>query len=383
MTSNLSIRPVTTEAEYKDFLYMPWRVYKDTPNWSAPLWSEHVKFFDAKKNPELKHLDLQKFIAYRGDQPVGTIVAFVNRAYNEFYNENTGWFGQFELLNDPEVGAALLGTAEDWLRGKGVNKIMGPATYSTNSEIGLLIKGHDTPSMILMPYHQPYYQGFVEGCGYTKSMDLFAWWVDAKKLQDTGILDRVARLAEKLVKRKHFTVRTVRMNDWNNEIGHVKRLYNQAWTKNWGFIPMNDDEIAVLAAGMKDMIDPNIVVVVEVDSVPVAFAVPLPDLNVPMRAAKMKAGENEILQLIRLLWNWKVVGKIDRVRVWGMGILEEYRGTGVDALMYYEMLKRGLARGYKNIEMSWILENNDMMNRAIQNFGGEIYKTYRVYEKVV
>jgi GNAT superfamily N-acetyltransferase len=386
MSSSLSVRPVSSEAEYQAFLRMPWKVYKDNPNWTAPLWKEHVHFFDPAHNPELKHIDHQKFVAWRGSEPVGTVIAHINHAYNNFQGENTGWFGQFELINDSEVGAALLSTAEDWVRAKGVNKMMGPGTYSTNSEIGLLIKGHESPTMILMPYHQPYYQGFVEACGFTKSMDLFAWYVNAEKVGGRNaehMPERLTRLAAKLRERKNFTTRLVNMKKFDEEIATVKKIYNQAWAKNWGFIPFTDEEIDHLAEGLKVMVDPKIVVWVEREGEPVAFGIPMPDVNQPMRAAKMKPGEPEWWQLLKLIWHWKVATKPTGVRVWAMGILEEYRGSGVDAIMYYELLQRGLKRGYQDIEMSWILENNDMMNRGIQNFTGEIYKIYRVYEKAL
>jgi GNAT superfamily N-acetyltransferase len=383
MSSQLAVRPVTTDAEHQAFLKMPWKVYKDDPNWTAPIWSEHVKFFDSARNPELGHIEMQKYVAWRGDEPVGTIIALVNRAYNDYHKENVGWFGQFELINDPEVGAALLGSAEEWLRAKGVSKMMGPATYSTNSEIGLLVQGHDTPSMILMPYHKAYYQCFVEDCGMVKHIDLWAWWLDAEAMKKNPEqpMERFGRLAAKIRQRRNYTVRTVDMKHFDKEVEHVKRLYNEAWAKNWGFIPLNDGEIDALAEGMKAMLDPNIVVVVEVKGEVVGFAIPVPDVFQPMRKAKMKPGEPEFWQLLKLIWHWKIAGKIDRVRVWGMGVVEEHRGTGIDAVMYYEMLARALPRGYRHIEMSWILETNDMMNRPIVNVGGEVYKTYRVYEK--
>jgi hypothetical protein len=271
------------------------------------------------------------------------------------------------------------------VRAKGVTKIMGPGTYSTNSEIGLLVQGNDSPTMILMPYHKAYYAGFVEGCGFTKEMDLYAYYIDAVKFagaKGEKIPERITRVVERIRKRGNFTVRMADMKHFDQEIVKLKAMYNTVWAKNWGFIPLTDEEIDHLAEGLKAMIDPNIAMWVEVDGKPIACAIPLPDVNTPMRKSKMMPGEPEIWQLLKLIWNWKVASKVTGVRIWAMGILEEYRASGVDALMYYEMLKRGLPRGYRDVEMSWILENNVMMNRGVQSFGGEIYKTYRVYEKV-
>jgi len=379
------VRPVSTDAELQAFLRMPWTVYKDNPVWAAPLWSEHVKFFDPERNVELQHIDHQKFIAWRGDTPVGTIIAFVNHAYNQFQEQNAGWFGQFELLNDVEAAHALLRTAEDWVRAKGVNKLMGPATYSTNSEIGLQVDGFDQRHMIQSPIAPSYAKELVETYpGMTKAMDLWYWFFDGnlwggKKADKPPA--KIKRVAEKVRERKNFKIRRVDMSHFREEVGRVKTIYNEAWAKNWGFVPMSDAEIDNLAHSLKDMIDPNIAMFAEVDGKPVAFGLPMPDVYEPMRLARMKPGEPEIWQLLKLIWHWKIRGKTTGVRIWALGILEEYRATGVDALMYYEMFMAGLKRGYVDIEMSWILDNNDKMNAIIEKLGAHIYKTYRVYEK--
>jgi len=383
--ADVVVRPVETDADLQAFLRMPWTVYKDDPVWSAPLWSEHVKFFDPERNMELKHIDHQKFVAWRGDTPVGTVIAFVNHAYNKFQEQNAGWFGQFEILDDREAAHALLKVAEDWVKAKGVDKMMGPATYSTNSEIGLQISGHDEKQMIQSPHARAYVQGHIESYGgYEKSMDLWYWRLDGNGWggrKADKIPDKIVRVAELTRKRKKFTIRPVDMSHFKDEVEKVKVIYNQAWSKNWGFVPMSDEEIDSLAVGLKDMIDPNMALFVEVDGKQVAFALPLPDVYEPMRLAHCKPGEPELLQLARLIWHWKVAGHIGAIRVWALGVLEEYRASGVDALLYYEMLKRGLPRGYLDIEMSWILENNDKMNAIIRMMGAHIYKTFRVYEK--
>lgn len=383
--ADVVVRPVTSESELQAFLRMPWTVYKDDPVWSAPLWSEHVKFFDPAHNRELQHIDHQKFVAWRGDTPVGTVIAFVNHAYNDFQGENAGWFGQFEILDDREVAHALLKTAEDWVRAKGVTRMIGPATYSTNSEIGLQISGFDMPQMVQSPHALEYVHGHLESYGgYEKSMDMWYWNLDGN---DWGgrkadkLPPKIVRVAEAVRKRKNFTVRQVDMSHFKEEVEKVKVIYNQAWAKNWGFVPMSEPEIDALAKGIKDMIDPVMGLFIEVNGKPIAFCLPLPDVYQPMRLAKCKPGEPEILQLIRLIWHWKIAGRVSSVRVWALGVLEEYRASGVDALLYYELVKRGLMRGYLNIEMSWILENNQKMNSILKMMGAHIYKTYRVYEK--
>lgn len=217
-------------------------------------------------------------------------------------------------------------------------------------------------------------------------MDLLCWHFNGEawggKKADK-IPERLGRLVERIRQRRNFTVRQVDMRDFDNELGRVKVIYNQAWSKNWGFVPMNDEEIDHLAAGLKQMVDPHVTLFVEVEGKPVAFAVSLPNVYQPMRKARLKPDEPEIWQLLKLIWHWKIRCDINGVRVWALGVLDEYRATGIDALLYYELLRRGLPQGYVDIEMSWILENNDMMNRAIEMLGGRVYKIYRVYEKAL
>ncbi len=381
--SELSVRPVSSKAEQQAFLRMPWVVYRDDPCWTPPLWRDHVRFFDAAHNAELKHIDFQPFVAWRGSQPVGTIIAHVNHAYNAFQEANVGWFGQFEVLEDEEAAHALLRTAEEWLRAKGVEAMLGPATFSSNSEWGLLIEGFEHPQMILMPHARPYYRRLVESYGFEPEMDLLAWYFNG---EDWGgkkadkIPEKLTRVVQKIKQRKNFTVRNPNMRRVNEEIERIKVIYNQAWARNWGFVPLSNEEIDMIAAQLVDIVDPRIAFFVEVEGRPVAFALPLPNLYEPLRKARCKPGEPHWWQLLRLLWHWKV-GGIRSVRVWGLGVLEEYRASGADGLLYYEMLKAGLPLGYVDIEMSWVLATNEMMNRAVASLGAKVYKTYRIYKK--
>jgi GNAT superfamily N-acetyltransferase len=336
---------------------------------------------------ELKRMEFERFVAWRNGQPVGTIIPHIHHAYNEFQQVNAGWFGQFEVLNDREAGHALLATAEEWVRARGADRLMGPATFSTNSEIGMLVEGFDTPPMIMMSHARPYYREFVESYGgFETSMDLWAWYFDGNQwggIRADRLPEKLTRVVEKIRQRRNFTLRNPNMRRLNEELVHLKAIYNQAWARNWGFVPLNDEEINHIADGIKDILDPRIAFFVEVEGKPVAFGLPLPNIYEPLRKARCKPGEPAWWQLLRLLWHWKIAGKLTSVRAWGLGVLEEYRATGVDALMYYEMIKTGLPLGYKDIEMSWILANNDKMNRVIEMLGATIYKTYRVWEKAL
>lgn len=382
----LAVRKVESEADMKAFLHFHWTCYKDVENWVPPLYSEHEAFFDREKNPELKHIDIDYFTAWRGETLVGICAAFVNHAFNDFQKENVGWFGSFEVLEDREAAHAMLDTAEAWCREKGVNAIRGPATFSTNSEIGLLVEGFDTPPMILNTHAHPYYQGFVESAGYTKGMDLWCYYFDGRgwggKKAD-NLPEKLERVVNKIRTRRNFTIRKVDMRNFDEEVEHVKRIYNSAWENNWGFVPLSDPEMTKLGNDMKQLIDPDITLMAEVDGEPVAFTVPLPNLYEPLRLAYPRPNEPEILALLRLVWHWKIRRQVTSVRAWALGVIEEYRGSGVDALLYYEMMKAGLPKGYVDIEMSWLLENNDNIVRIAEMLGAHRYKTYRVYQKAL
>jgi GNAT superfamily N-acetyltransferase len=380
----LQISPVGTDAELLEFISFPWQVYRDDPYWVPPLISERRSFLDPTKNPFFEHARAGYFLARRDGRVVGTIGAFTNDRYNEFHEINTGFFGFFEVLDDPEAAAALLETAEKWAAEHGHEAILGPAQFSTNDECGLLVDGFEDRPRILMTYNPPRYRTYLEAGGYVKAMDLWAYSLDLKDFQGgSAIPHKLVRVAEKVAARGKLHVRNVNLKDFDAELERVKRIYNKSWERNWGFVPMTDPEFVRLGEQMRAFLDPDLVVVVEHEGEAVGFGLTVPDLNQPLWKAYPKPGRPEALTMARLMWNWKVRGQVDWLRVIALGVLPEYRAQGVDALMYFETAKRALPKGYKFAEMSWILENNDMMNRAIRALGGKVYKTYRMYEKPV
>jgi GNAT superfamily N-acetyltransferase len=385
--SEVTVRPVTTKAEEQAFLRMPWTVYKDDPAWVAPLWKEHVNYFDPAHNAELRHITMQKFVAWRGDEPRGTVIAFINHRYNEVWKENAGWFGQFEFVDDEEVAHALLQTAEEWTKSQGATRLLGPSTYSTNSEIGMLVEGFDHPPMLLTPHARSYYHKYVESRGgYEKEMDLWHYFFNGEgwggKKADK-LPEKLTRVVDKIRNRRNFVVRPISLRHFAKEVEIVKDLYTKAWAENWAAVPIDEAEMVQLEEELRPVIDPAITFFVEVDGKPIAFGAPFVNLYEPLQKVHCKPGEPYWWQLLRLIWHWKILGQVSSVRVALLGILEEYRGQGIDGLLYYDMIKGGLPRGYMNIEFSWILETNDMMNRGAQLLGGEVYKIYRVFTKTL
>jgi GNAT superfamily N-acetyltransferase len=378
--ANLKLDPVKTDAELMAFITFPWKVYQDNRYWVPPLISERKTFLNPQRNPFFEHGRGQFYLAKRGADVVGTIGAFTNDAYNQFQGLNVGFFGFFEVLEDEEAAQALLHGAETWAREAGHESILGPAMFSTNDEVGLLVDGFEDTPRILMTYNPPRYRSYLEAAGYAKAMDLWAYRLQIAEFK-RNTPEKLVRVVEKVRQRKNFRVRTLNMKKYDEEVELVKKIYNTSWARNWGFVPMTDPEFDKMAEDLRQLLDPELVVIVELDGEAVGFGLTLPDLNQPLRVAYPRPGVPETLTMLKLLWHWKVRRRMDWLRVFALGVLPEFRGTGVDAMMYLETAERAAPKGYRWAEMSWILETNMMMNRAIRMLGGEVYKTYRVYEK--
>jgi GNAT superfamily N-acetyltransferase len=385
MSLPIQIQECKTAAERLRFIQFWWEPYKDNPYWVPPLVNERQEFLDPARNPFFQHGRAAYFLATRNGEPVGTISAHINDKFNEFQGENVGFFGFFECVNDYAVAEALFKTASDWCKSQGVSAIRGPASFSSNDDgYGFLIDGFNDAPRVYMSYTPPYYNEFAERFGFRKAMDLYAYALDTDVWKRNGLPPKLLRVSEKVRNRKGIVIRPVDMSRFDEEVARVKHVYNSAWEKNWGFVPMTDAEFDHLAVGLKQMLDPRVVFVAEKDGEFIGFSLSLPDVNQPLLAAHPSPNPNPIvynLMLARLMWNWKVAHKVTWLRVFAMGVVEEWRAQGVAAMFYYETAKVGLPIGYKFGEMSWILENNLMMNRDIQAIGGRVYKTYRIVEK--
>jgi GNAT superfamily N-acetyltransferase len=376
----LKIQKVANQSDLERFIHFPWTVYKDDPYWVPPLISERKEFLSPEHNPFFEHASADYFLALRGEQVVGTIAAISNENYNKFQGTNVGFFGFFEVLEDPEAAKALLVEAEQWVKQRGHDAVIGPAQFSSNDELGLLVKGFDDAPRILMTYNPERYRSYLESNGYQKAMDLWAYSLPVAEFA-ANTPPKLIRVVEKIRKRRNLTVRTLDMKRFDEEVHAFKQIYNTSWEKNWGFVPFTDAEIDLMAKQLKQIIDPDLVILVEAEGRLVGGSISLPDLNQPLRKAYPKPHTPELITMMKLLWHWKLGGRLDWIRVFALGVLPEYRGTGVDALMYMETARNAIPKGFKYAEMSWILENNEMMNRAIRALGGEVYKTYRMYEK--
>jgi hypothetical protein len=311
------------------------------------------------------------FLAYRGEEVAGRIAGIIDHSFIEFHQEKTGFFGFFESIQDPQVAGLLLSRVKDWLRGHGMEKMIGPMNPSTNDECGLLIEGFDSSPRLMMPYNPSYFPSLLEGFGLTKAMDLYAYWLD----RSFFLFDRLDRITERLKKREpQLWVRPLNLRDFDHELKIIKEIYNQAWSKNWGFVPFTEAEIDDLAKNLKPLVVPDLVLFAYWQDEPVGFSVSLPDYNEVLKRLNGKLGP---LGFVKFLYFSR---KIHTVRIMLLGVKHAFQKRGVEGLLYYETFKRGTNKGYFRGECSWILEDNLLMQRGIEAMGGKRYKTYRVYE---
>lgn len=354
------------------FIAFPYALHRRDPGW-APLLRRDVRtLLSTARNPFFAHAEAEHFLAERDGDVVGRITATHNRAHNEFHHDRVGFFGFFESIDDPAVARALFDRAGEWLAGRGLELMRGPASFSTNDEAGLLVDGFDTPAALMMPHNPRYYASLVEGAGFRKAKDLLAY----QRTFDQPS-ERLHTAVRRLEKRRRITVRSLDMARFEQEVDLVKRLYNQAWERNWGFVPMSDAEIDFLAAQLRPVVVPELVAFAEHAGRPIGFAVVLPDLNVALRknpSGRLFPGILRVLLASR---------GIDRLRVMLLGTLPEWRGKGVDALLYNRVWEEAHRRGFRWAEAGWILEDNHAMRNGLVNLGFEVYKTYRIYDRPI
>jgi len=369
--NRIEIKTLHPTKDIKKFIKFAWIIYKYDPYWVPPLLMDKKKILNKDKNPFFKTAQMEMFMAFKNGEPVGRIAAIKNDTHNKIHNENIGFFGFFESINDQEVANALLDKAKEWLKSKGVNAMRGPANPSSNDEFGMLLEGFEDSPRIMMTYNPKYYLDLMDNYGLKKVKDLLAYQIDNPKLLKSEKLIRVAEIAQK---RSKVEIKQINLKQFKSELEKVKFVYNQAWAPNWGFIPMTDEEIDNLAKELKPLIEDSLVVFAEVEGKTVAFALVMLDYN---ELIKDFNGKLFPFNVIKLFTQRK---KIKWARVLTLGIIPEYQKRGIDALLYYEITKRAEKIGILKGEASWILEDNEMMNRGAEVMNGEVYKKYRIYE---
>lgn len=371
-TNSNTITYVTSKEEKKTFIEFPYSHYINDQYWVAPLLIEQKKLLDTAKNPFYNKAEIALFNVSFNDQYAGRIAAIIDHRYNKFHNTKTGFFGFFECIDQQSTADLLFKVAEDWLREKGMNTVMGPSNPSMMDVIGILVEGFDKYPTILMPYNKEYYDKIIKNTGYKKEMDLLAYLVT----QDSVDHERANRAMDIVKKRlPGISIRKINLRKIKQEVKIIREIFNSAWSKNWGFIPLSTEEFDQLASDLKSIVDNDFAHIAEIDGEPVAFSIALPDYNQIFRNMN---GRLLPTGLFKILWNRK---KINKVRTALMGVIPEYQGRGIDALLHREAINSGLKKGIYSSEVGWILENNIQMVRVAEKLGGTIDKRYRVYSK--
>ena len=374
---HIRIRTVDGRKDKLRFVRLPWELYQNEAKWVPPLEMDRMRLIDEVKNPFYKHAKHKLFLAEdEKGNTVGRIAAVINHSHNKIYNDKLGFVGFFDSINDQQVANSLFLAAEDFLRSNGMTAVRGPISPSINDEVGLLVEGFEYPAAVMMPYHPTYYKTLWENAGYDKVKDLLAWQIDQSK----SMTDKLIRGTDLIKQRSQVRVRSIDMKNFDKEVGLIRDLYERGWEENWGAVPLSADEITMLAAELKQVIDPDYILFVEKGGETIGFSLVVPDINQAFRAGKAipKGAMNLPVAISNLMTQKKA---IDTLRIILLGVMPEYRGRGIDALLYREIMERSKKKGIKFGEASWVLEDNVMMSRAAQMMQGTAYKRYRVYEK--
>lgn len=370
------VAEVSSKKELKAFIDFPHDLYRDDKNYVPELFIAQRDLLTPGKHPFHDHSSVQPFLAYDGNKVVGRIAAVFNNNHNSFNNTSDGFFGFFDCIDDTKVAKKLLEAASNWLKAKGATTIIGPVNFSTNETCGLLVEGYDMPPVVMMTYNKRYYENLLKANDLQKKVDLFAFRVVAESFNDKPL-----KLLETLKQRlanKNITIRPLNLKNFKQEAKNLREVYNSAWDKNLGFVPMTDKEFDYMAKDLKMIVDPDFCMIAEHEGKIVGFALCIPDINQVL--IKIRKGRLFPTGLFKLLTQKK---KINAIRVLALGVTENYRKLGIEAVFYGQIIKTCQNKNFVMAECSWTLEHNDLINNAILKINGEPYKRYRIFEKAI
>lgn len=376
VTTPVSVRPVTGHRQLKTFIDVPWHIYSDDPLWVPPLRLER-RLHLSKFNPFFRHGEWQAWVAYRGDQPVGRVSAQVDQLHRQHHGADTGHFGLLECVDDAEVCAALMRSAETWLAARQTRHISGPFNLSINQECGILVDGFDTAPVVMMPHARPWYGRLLEEQGYRPLKDLFAYWVKVNFEAPRMMRALVAKFSGKV------QLRALRRKKFAEEMEILRDIFNDAWSGNWGFVPFTRAEFAELGSILRWLLPDDFIQIAEVDGVPAAFMVTLPNLNEIFAGLDGKLFPTGWLRLIRQLKSRAI--RTGRVPL--MGVRKCFQNTPLGMALAFMVIDASRppvsASGIREVEMSWILEDNKAMRGILDSIGSKAYKRYRLYGKTL
>ncbi len=372
--SHLKVRPVQNARDLNRFITVPWWIYQDDPHWTPPLKLER-RLHLSTKNPYFSHARWQAWIVFNGDRPVGRISAQIDDLYLQHHDPPTGFFGLLESIDNPSVFTLLLELAETWLRDQGIGTIQGPFNLSINQECGLLVEGFETPPVFMMPYNPPYYASQLEALNYSRAKDLLAFLIDASLPPPKAVVNLSRKAA------KEFHIRPLRRCRLQEEFELLREIFNDAWADNWGFVPFTKEEFQEIGSTLRFVIDDDFVQIAEHQGEAVGMIIAMPDLNQLLQDL-----DGKLLPLgwLKLLWRWNTAYP-NKGRVPLMGVRRRYRnnlmGAAIAYLLIESLRQPVLRKGIQQMELSWILEDNQRIRGVIESLGGQCYKRYRIYQK--
>lgn len=372
VSTDVVIKPVTTWWEKRQFLHLPWELYRGDANWVPPLRQNQKELVGYAHHPFYDHNQIQTFLALQNGKPVGRIAALTNAAHIERYNDARGFFGFFETIDDQRVATGLLDAARKWLADRGLTRIRGPINPSLNYELGTLVDGFFEPPTFMMTYNQPYHDRLIQGAGFVKSQDMYAFWGHVEMLQ--GLDKKMEFVTNEAIRRFNIKIRPINRKKFKEEVRMFLHIYNASMAGTWGFTPLSDAEISHAAAGMQQLIVPEMTTVAEVDGRPVAAVFGMLDYNPRI---KLIDGRLFPFGFIRLLWNRR---GIKRVRLISTNVLPEYQRWGLGLVVMSRLVPEVIKWGIQEAEFSWVLESNHLSFKTLQRGGAKLTKTYRVYD---
>jgi len=373
--TQLSVVPVTTKSQQKQFLELPWKIYRDLPQWVPPIRMDQKEMVGYAKHPFYLENEGQTFLALNGSEPVGRISAIVNNTHNERFNEKRGFFGFFESIDDQTVASALFDTAQNWLRERGMTHVRGPCSPTQNYECGLLIDGFDIMPTFMMAYNPPYYQQLCEDYGFEKAQDLISFYghVDMVKSLDK----KMSFVIDEAIRRFDINLRPINKKKFVEEVRMFLNIYNKSLVGTWGFAPLSDAEIQALAGSLRYLIVPEMTSVAEVDGKPIGAVFGLLDYN-----PRVKAIDGKLFPFgfLKLLMNKKA---LKRVRLVSTNVLPEYQRWGVGLVLMSRLVPEIFKWGIEIAEFSWVLETNHLSRATLERGGAKVDKMYRIYDKEI
>jgi len=371
---NTQIKEIVFGKEIGKFINFPHDLYANDPNYTPEIFIGQKDMMDPKKFPFHKYGNVKYYIATQNDKIVGRIAAINNPHYNQHHKSNVGFFGFFDAINDQDVVNALLKKAEEFAIQNGYDALIGPTNFTTNETAGVLVEGYSEPAKIMMTYNAPYYSELLEKSNYIKEMDLYAYMIRTADVSEKSL--RLSSMIEQRLKTRGITIRNVSLKNIDEEAKKIKKVYNAAWDENWGFVPFTDEEFEFLKNDLKMILDEKFAYIAEKDGEPIGFNITLPNINEIL--IKNKRGKLFPFGIFRLLFGKK---NIKYVRIIALGVVEEYRKAGIEAIFFAKNIQQAQNSGILGGEASWVLENNESMRAAAEHLNGVKYKTYRLYRK--